>query len=153
MALDDDGLRVGRRGGSLGETSDALGWAVGNLERQNAETLRRGISQGNDSPNTLQIIFLYIATGLFVVLLLAHEVVPAVLIDDVWPLAAVWFTGSTVLYLILKVLPNLLSGILMGAAIGFEAGYTAQLYTQWHWALGIGLGTAAIMYFLYSSLR
>jgi hypothetical protein len=76
-----------------------------------------------------------------------------VLIDDVWPLAAVWFAGSTVLYFILKVLPNLLSGILMGAAIGFEAGYTAQIYIQWHWAIGIGLGTAAIMYFLYSSLR
>lgn len=153
MALDDDGFRVGRRGGSLGETSDALGWAVGTLERQNEETLRRGISRGNDSPNTLQLILLYIATGLFVVLLLAHEVVPPVLTDEVWPLAAVWFTGSTALYFILKILPNFLSGTLMGAAIGLEAGYLAQIYTQWLWAIGIGLGTAAIMYFLFSSLR
>lgn len=69
------------------------------------------------------------------------------------PLAAVWFIGSTVLYFILKVLPNRLSGTLMGTAVGFETCYLAQLYIQWHWAIGIGLGTAALMYFLYSSLR
>jgi len=153
MTIDDDGFRVGRRGGSLGETNDALGWAVGNLKRQNEETLRRGISHGNDSPNTLQIMLLYVATGLFVVLLLAHEVVPPLLTDEVWPLAAVWFVGSAVLYFVLKMLPNLVSGTLMGVAAGLEAGYTAQLYIQWHWAVGIGLGTAAITYFLYSSLR
>jgi hypothetical protein len=153
VAIDDDGFRVGWRGGSLGETSDALGWAVGKLEHENEATLRRGISHGNDSPNTLQLIVLYIATGFFVVLLLAHEVVPARLTDEVWPLAAVWFAGSTLLYFVLKLLPSLLSGILMGAALGLEAGYTAQLYIQWHWAIVIGLGTAALMYLLYSSLR
>lgn len=152
MGYNNDGFKAGKRGDSVFSTNDTAGWAAGNELRQFEKNLGNPL-QGEGHPNAVAIITLPLATACFIALLLNHHLVPAFLTDAIWRLVAVWLGSSVAIYFILKALPAWLSGSVMGLVLGGAAGYVGWTYLDPVWAAGVGLGTGALMYLVYSTLE
>ena len=143
----DDSYQKGLSGSSVFSAKDALGWAAGDLARKNQESA----IQGEEDPNAFQILILMALTGVPVALFTHWGWIP-------WGYLAsffIWAVSTYILFKILCLLPNWLSGTIMGLLLGTGAAYITWDLSRgdWYWTGGVGLGTGAFMYLLFSVLE
>ena len=154
MSAHDDfrDYQHGLRGGSPLTANNALAWAAGDIARKNKEALATPL-QGEEHPNAWQIFILAGVVAALIGSLLELRLVPAVITVSWWRVGGVWLLTTTVAYFGLKVLPGWLAGSVMGLGLGGTAAYLGWVHLSPIWAAGIGLGIAALMYFLFSRLK
>ena len=123
--MQDDGYKVGKSGGSVFSTNDALGWAAGDFARKN-EAEHGNALHGESHPHTIQGLILLALTGIPIAIFTHTGIIPWGPYASVG-LAIVAFFSA---YFFLRWLPNWLSGGIMATL----------------------LGGGAIVYFLFSRL-
>jgi hypothetical protein len=143
----DDGYQKGLRGGSVFSTNDTLGWAAGDLARKNQENTL----QGEDHPDTLQILILMAVTGCALGFFTEWGWNPFGYLGSFFT----WAVSTFLLYKILCLLPNWFSGAIMGLLLGGGAAYLGWIWSggDLYWTGGAGLGTGSVMYFLFGLLE
>ncbi|MBT8445661.1 MAG: hypothetical protein KJO38_00855 [Gammaproteobacteria bacterium] len=146
--MQDDGYKVGRRGGSVFSTNDSLGWARGDMERK-FEQAQEGLLEGESHPHALQLVILAALIGIPVTIFTHRGVIPW----GPYVSAGIGVAGFAASYYLLRRVPGWLSGALMGLLLGGGAAYLGWTEGDIYWAGGAGTLTALLMYFLFSRLN
>ncbi|NBC49746.1 MAG: hypothetical protein GVY22_17565 [Gammaproteobacteria bacterium] len=147
----DEKDRAAARNGMPGTSfSDGgLGYVLGSNERD-AERRRNQVAYGGPSESSnLPLLILAVCTGVPLLIVAEAEWLPV----PWWGWWLFFIVGTYGLNFILRLLPNWLSGSVMGLLLGGLAAFLGWHSGGLFWSASAGLGTTIVMYLLFSRLE
>ena len=140
---DINNYMAGRRGGGGAD------WAsqIGRQHREAMESTQFDTS-GEESPLGFILLIIGFITGFPIFVM--HE--GGYLQWEIWQLVALWIGVAAVLYTVLRMLPDIVRGILMGVVIGGALCVLLLPHVGVAWSVGSAIVVGVVMFLLFGAM-
>ncbi|MCW8907719.1 MAG: hypothetical protein OQL28_10755 [Sedimenticola sp.] len=139
--------------GEFRNNADQFSYAVGKMEHdlkiQSRQDEERLAASGPEHEHGIQITILILGYAATFAILWKVQILPL----EIWQVGLICIVSIYATYRILKLLPNWLSGSIMGLSLGGFSGYLGWAEGGIYWASGLALGIGGIMYWLFSRVE